>query len=63
MKKTIIIGIGITAVMGLATAEAMAGYSTMPTDRITDNLNVEKTATILSLEELATSHIAACHIL
>lgn len=53
MKKTLLSGIGITAVMGLATAEAMAGYSTMPVDRIIDNPDSEQTAIILSLEDLA----------
>ncbi len=51
MKKTLLSGIGITAVMGLATAKAMAGYSTMPVDRIIDNPESEKTAIILSLED------------
>lgn len=55
MKKVVLKGIGITAILGMVAVEALASYSTVPTDRITASLNAEKTSIIQNLERLATA--------
>lgn len=53
MKKSVMTGIGISAVMSLVAMKAVAGYPGLSAHDTTGNLDGEPSAIILSLEELA----------